>query len=184
MQVSIEKEEKNKVIKNIFKSGIVCLIYINLPKSIYGNVRKTKVFKQEFKQEVEKLYEGFVDTELKAMFDLAFEKDSETNIEPISEEMYQYQKLLKLEDDLEVEKYINPARKSKSWNAFMKKVGSNLQTIHERFEDPGLHTNQVLLTDEYDDQTSDEDIPGFDFEAKKQAELDKKKDMMTQLIGK
>ena len=101
------------------------------------------------------------------MFDLAFEKDSGTEIEAICEELYQYQKLLKLENDLEVEKFINPPRKTKSFKAFLEKIGNNLVIIHERFEDPGLHTNQVLLTDEYDDGTSDEDIPGFDFEAKK-----------------
>ena len=121
------------------------------------------------------------------MFELAFDtfdKDAENNIESIGEGIYQYQKLLKLEDDLEVEKFINPKRKSKSWKAFHDRIFTNLQIINERFEDPGLHTNQVLLTEEYDDQSSEEDIPGFDFEAKKQAELDKKKDMMTNLIGK
>ena len=125
------------------------------------------------------LYKSLDDTELKSMFEIAFEEDPETDIEPICEDIYQYQKLVRLEDGLEVEKFINPARRTKSWKVFMNKIGANLKIIHERFEDPGLHTNQVLLTDEYDDGTSDEDIPGFDFEARKQAELDKKKDFAT-----
>lgn len=90
MQTTIEKAEKHKLIHNIFKSGIVCLTFLDLPESVYSNVRKTKVFKQEFKKKVQALYESFADTELKSMFDLAFEKDAETNVEPICEEIYQY----------------------------------------------------------------------------------------------
>ena len=53
------------------------------------------------------------------------------------------------------------------WNTFYKSIGRNLAEVRERFEDPNLHTNQVILTDEYDDATSEEEITGYDFEAKR-----------------
>ena len=65
----------------------------------------------------------------------------------------------------------------------MDAIGSNLKILQERFEDQKtLHANQVLLTGDYDDQTSDEEIWGYDLEAKRQAEADKKKGVITNLI--
>lgn len=70
------------------------------------------------------------------------------------------------------------------WNTFYKSIGPNLAQVRDRFEDPNLHSNQVILTDEYDDGTSDEEISGYDFEAKRQAEEEKKKDAMANMMNK
>ena len=65
----------------------------------------------------------------------------------------------------------------------MDAIGSNLKILQERFEDQKtLHANQVLLTGDYDDQTSDEEIWGYDLEAKRHAEADKKKGVITNLL--
>ena len=129
------------------------------------------------------MYDRYKDTELEIMFELLTEDVEEINIETIGEELYNHQKVLKLDGELEVEKFINSSRRKMRWKAYMERIGDNLEVILERFDNPGLHSNQVLLTNEYDDQTSEEEIPGFDYEARKQAELDKKKDMVTKLIG-
>lgn len=39
-----------------------------------------------------------------------------------------------------------------------------------------------MLTGDYDDQTSDEEIWGYDLEAKRHAEADKKKGVITNLL--
>ena len=113
--------------KNILMSAIVALMFLAFDQSVYNNVSKTKIFKKEFKKGVNSMYDEFRDTELNSMFDLAFDGE---DINSISEDIYQYQKLLKLENDLEVEKFINPKRKAKSWKAFMDTIGDNLKIIH------------------------------------------------------
>ena len=187
MQATIKNfENDNGKMKNICQSGIVCLTYINMDQSAYSNIRKAKIFKKEFKNQVKLIYESLKGTDLEPIFDLAFENEDEeedSNVETMFENIYNNQKVLKLDNDLEVEKFIDSRRRMKRWKAFMERIGSNLVSIGERFNDPELWTNQVLLTDEYDDQTSDEEIAGFDFEVRKQAELDQKKDIMVKLIG-
>ena len=87
-------------------------------------------------------------------------------------------------DGLELEMFVNPSRKKKSWGVYIDSIGTNMKLIRERYEDEKtLHANQVLLTGDYDDQTSDEEIWGFDLEAKRQAEIEKKKTFITGLIG-
>ena len=68
-----------------------------------------------------------------------------------------------MDNDLEIEIFVNPSRKKKRWSLYMESIGSNLSIIKERFEDEHtLHVNQVLLTGDYDDCTSDEEIWGYD----------------------
>ena len=105
--------------------------------------------------------------------DKAFD-DKEMN--EIKDELYTFQKTLLIRKNLEIEVFINPNRKKKQWKDFKLSIGHNLQVIKERYDDKSLQVNQVLLTDEYDDQTSDEEITGYDFEAKRLAEENEKKD--------
>lgn len=80
--------------------------------------------------------------------------------------------------------FVNPSRKKKKWATYMDKIGYNVKLIKERFDNENLHANQVLLTGDYDDATSDEEIPGYDRELKEQAEVEKKKDRITNLLKK
>ena len=75
--------------------------------------------------------------------------------------------MLKLDKEHEIEVYVNPSRKKLRWATFLEKIGYNMKLVKERFDDETLHANQVLLTGDYDDATSDEEIGGFDLEAKK-----------------
>ena len=72
-----------------------------------------------------------------------------------------------MDKENEIDVYVNPSRKKKRWATFVEKIGHNLKLIKERFDDETLHANQVILTGDYDDATSDEEILGYDLEAKK-----------------
>ena len=105
-------------------------------------------------------------------------------IDEIQDELYSFQKVLLIRKNLEIEIFINPKRKQKQWNLFYKSIGHCLLVIRERYDDKSLQVNQVLLTDEYDDQSSEEEIKGYDIEARKLAEENAKKDKIASLLGK
>ena len=128
------------------------------------------------------IQESYNDTELVDLFDWI--KSTNVQKEDPTETVYKYSKTLKMDKDFEIELYINPSRKKKTWSNYMDKVGTNVKLIKERFDDETLHANQVLLTGDYDEATSDEEITGFDEEAKREAEVAEKKDFITNLLGK
>ena len=88
------------------------------------------------------------DTEIQNLPTILFEDDPNDEIE---EDLYQYSKTIQIKNELEVELFIDSQRKKKKWNTFYKLVFTNLEIIKERHDNKSLHTNQVLLTDEYDD---------------------------------
>ena len=125
--------------------------------------------------------ESYDNTQLDKIFALIV-ADSE-GLE-VSEQIYQYSKVLKMENDLEISIFVNPSRKKKKWTLYMDSIGSNLKIIQDRFEEEhNLYANQVLLTGDYDDCTSDSDLPGYDIEAQRQAQSEKNKDCITTFIG-
>ena len=89
-----------------------------------------------------------------------------------------------MDKDHEIEMFVNPSRKKKKWSVFMDKIGYNVSLINKRYNDDTLHANQVLLTGEYDDATSDEELPGYNREAAEEAAVELKKDQITSLLKK
>ena len=46
--------------------------------------------------------------------------------------------MLKLDNDLEIEMFIDPKFKSQKWDSFLEKAGENIDIIKERLEDDDL----------------------------------------------